>query len=103
MLGTSHDMSEFAVDTIELWLKLHGWRQYPNLKDLIILCDSGGSNGCRARGWKYNLYHKISNPYGISVTVCHYPQVTQNGIRFNIVCSALSTSIGQEYRFNPVT
>lgn len=73
VLGTSHDTPEFAVDTIELWLKLHGWRQYPNLNDLLILCDSGGSNGYRARGWKYYLYHKISNPHGISVTVCHYP------------------------------
>jgi hypothetical protein len=73
VLGTSYDTPEFAVDTIDLWLKFHGWRQYPNLKDLLILCDAGGSNGYRPRGWKYHLYHKISNPHGVRVTVCHYP------------------------------
>ncbi|MFH0727391.1 MAG: ISAzo13 family transposase, partial [Pseudomonadota bacterium] len=37
------------------------------------LCDGGGSNGCRARFWKYNLYQEICKKYGISVRVCHYP------------------------------
>lgn len=73
VLGTSHDTSEFAVETIEWWLNSHGRSQYPNMTKLLILCDAGGSNGYRLRAWKYYLYHKISKPYGITLTICHYP------------------------------
>lgn len=73
VVGTSYDTPAFAVDSIELWLISFGWQQYPNIKQLLILCDSGGSNSYRARAWKHGLYSKICLAYGISITVCHYP------------------------------
>lgn len=72
-IGTSYDTPEFAVDTVESWLLSYGRLHYPHMKRLLILCDSGGSNGYRCRAWKYFLYHKICIPHGISLTVCHYP------------------------------
>jgi len=70
VVGTSHDTPEFAVDSIELWLTLSGMQCHNHI---LILCDAGGSNGCRPRAWKYYLYQKICQQYGITVTVCHYP------------------------------
>lgn len=73
VVGTSYDTPAFAVDSIESWLISYGWHHYPNMKKLLILCDSGGSNSYRARAWKYGLHNKICREYGISATVCHYP------------------------------
>ena len=40
---------------------------------LVILADSGGSNGCRPRAWKYALQHRLGNAHGPRVTVTHFP------------------------------
>ena len=42
-------------------------------KRLLILADSGGSNGCRPRLFKKMLQEKLADEFGIAVTVCHYP------------------------------
>ena len=73
VVGLSAETGEFAVDAIEQWLNAFGWTGYPGMRKLLILCDGGGANNCRARLWKYRLYHQISRAYGIQVTVCHYP------------------------------
>ena len=73
-LPTSRPLvSKFAVDCIEMWLTQCASRRYRNIKELLILCDNGGSNGARRRLWKYELYHALCNQYGISIRVCHYP------------------------------
>lgn len=72
-VGRSYDTPEFAVDCINMWLKAFAQRRYRNIKELLILCDGGGSNSFRARAWKYNLYQEICKQYGISIRVCHYP------------------------------
>jgi hypothetical protein len=73
VLGTSRETPEFAVDAIETWLISTAFTSYPNMKKLLILCDSGGSNGYRKHGWKYYLYNKLASVYGIDIQVCHYP------------------------------
>ena len=72
-LITSSDTPEFAVESIERWLVNEGMKIYPDLKQILILVDAGGSNGYRAKMWKVGLQHIICNKYGIKVTVCHYP------------------------------
>jgi hypothetical protein len=72
-VGTSHDTPQFAVDAIESWWSRIGCREYKNAKKLLILADSGGSNSARSKMWKYYLQKNLSNPYKLSVTVCHYP------------------------------
>lgn len=73
VVGMSYDTPEFAVDCIELWLNEFAQKRYRNIKELLILCDGGGSNGSRTRLWKYNLHQEVCNKYGISIRVCHYP------------------------------
>lgn len=73
VVGTSRDTGEFAVDAIKYWLETYAFDRYGDLKELLILCDSGGSNGARTRLWKYSLYQNIVKQYGVKIKVCHFP------------------------------
>jgi hypothetical protein len=72
-VGISNDTPEFAVCSIAQWWKDEGYRAYPIGSELLILADSGGCNGCRARAWKLNLQERLCDAFGLTVTVCHYP------------------------------
>jgi hypothetical protein len=72
--GTSADTPEFAVDAISRWWQEEGSTQFEGCPRLLLLADSGGSNGCRARLWKMRLQEQMADAYGLSVTVCHYPR-----------------------------
>lgn len=72
-VGTSSETSELAVSSVEKWWRYDGMRRYDGPPELLVLADSGGSNGYRRRAWKYNLQKRLCDRHGIKVTVCHYP------------------------------
>lgn len=72
-VGTSHDTPGFAVDCVSRWWTTEGRSHYPQADKLLILADTGGSNGSRCRAWKHGLMTKLSEPKGLEITVCHYP------------------------------
>jgi hypothetical protein len=72
-VGISNDTPEFAACSIAKWWKDEGCHIYPAGSELLILADSGGCNGCRARAWKLNLQEKLCDTFGLTATVCHYP------------------------------
>lgn len=72
VVGTSHDTAAFAAAATGIWLSTTGWSVYSGMRELLILCDSGGSNSHRVRLWKYALW-QLACQHGIAVTVCHYP------------------------------
>jgi hypothetical protein len=72
-VGSSADTPEFAVTVLARWWEEEGRVIYPEAKQLLILADSGGSNGCRSRMWKQQLQEQLSDRYGLTVVVCHYP------------------------------
>lgn len=72
-VGSSGDMPQFAVDAIARWWEERGRRAFPHAEHLLILADSGGSNGCRPRLWKAQRQAQLSDRLGLTVTVCHYP------------------------------
>jgi hypothetical protein len=72
-VGLSNDTPQFAVHSIARWWENEGRRKYPGANALLILADSGGSNGCRARAWKLSLQEMLCDEAGLTVTVCHYP------------------------------
>jgi hypothetical protein len=76
VIGTSADTPQFAVDCLDRWIVEFGWAAYPCMKKILLLCDSGGSNGYRPRLWKYGLYQTIARAHDLTVTVCHYPPGT---------------------------
>jgi Rhodopirellula transposase DDE domain len=72
-VATSKDTSELAVNSIRDWWRRYGRRAYGSWKRLLILADSGGSNGCRVRLWKREL-QRLADETGLAVTVAHYPR-----------------------------
>jgi hypothetical protein len=72
-VGLSANTAEFAVDTIASWWQAEGQRSFPHAGRLLILADSGGSNGSRPRLWKARLQTRLVDRFGLAVTVCHYP------------------------------
>jgi hypothetical protein len=73
VVGMSYNTPEFAVSSIARWWEEDGRAAYPGAKKVLVLADGGGGNGSRARAWKWNLQVKLCDPFGLTVTVCHYP------------------------------
>ena len=86
-LGTSHDTAEFAVESISRWWETTGKNTFPDATDLMINCDSGGSNGYRNRLWKAQL-QEFATRTGITLTVAHFPPGTSkwNKIEHRLFC-----------------
>ncbi|MCH7685333.1 MAG: ISAzo13 family transposase [Planctomycetes bacterium] len=71
-LGLSRDTSQFACDSLRLYLEQDGLRLYPAADELLLLCDGGGSNGSRTHIFKQDL-QRLVNDLGITIRVAHYP------------------------------
>ena len=97
-VGTDHDTSDFAIDTILSWWKQMGRRAYSHAIELLILADSGGSNGSRSRLWKVGV-QRLANEIGLQVTVCHFPPGTS---KWNKIEHRLFSFITQNWRGRPL-
>ena len=86
-LGVSHDTSEFAVESISRWWETVGKHTFTDSSKIYINCDSGGSNGCRVRMWKYQL-QQFANRTGLTVEVSHFPRGTSkwNKVEHRLFC-----------------
>jgi len=71
-LGTSHDTSQFACDSLRNWWYNQGRALYPEATALLILCDGGGSNSSRHYIFKEDLL-KLANEIGLDIRIAHYP------------------------------
>lgn len=74
-LGTSHDTSEFACDSLWHWWQNVGQAQYPSAKSLLLLCDGGGSNSASRYVFKEGLQN-LAQRLGFEIRVAHYPPYT---------------------------
>jgi hypothetical protein len=54
-VGTDHDTSVFAVESIRRWWQARGRVDYSDADRLLITADCGGSNSYRYRLWKAEL------------------------------------------------
>ena len=72
-VGTSHDTSEFAVESISRWWETVGKHTFPTAKKLYITCDCGGSNGSRVRMWKFQL-QQFADRTRLETEVSHFPR-----------------------------
>ncbi len=73
VVGKSADTPEFAVNAIATWWQKMGRHHYPAAQRVLVLADSGGSNGARPRAFKKFLKSQLADRYGLEVTVSHYP------------------------------
>ena len=86
-VGTSHDTSEFAVESISRWWETVGKHTFLESGRIYITCDSGGSNSCRARMWKYQL-QQFADHTRLEVEVSHFPRGTSkwNKVEHRLFC-----------------
>jgi hypothetical protein len=71
-IGASSETAEFIVDNLLWWWWQYGIHQYPDAKNILLLCDAGGANSYRHIVFKHRLM-SFAKQTGLSVIVCHYP------------------------------
>ena len=74
-IGTSHDTSQFACDSIRYWWNHYGKNRYPLATSILLLCDGGGSNSSRYYVFKEALQNLVDE-IGVSIRIAHYPPYT---------------------------
>jgi len=97
-VGLDHDTASFAVNTIRAWWKRLGSTAYPGARSLLIVADSGGSNGSRVRLWKWEL-QQFANDTGLTIRVSHLPPGTS---KWNKIEHRLFSFISQNWRGRPL-
>ena len=97
-VGTDHDTSAFAVQTIRRWWFTMGHQRYPKATELTITADCGGSNGYRARLCKLEL-SRLSKETGLRIRVSHFPPGTS---KWNKIEHRLFSFITMNWRGRPL-
>ena len=97
-VGITSDTAEFAVQSIRRWRAAMGCERYPDMRELTITADCGGSNGARVRLWKFEL-QKLADENGLILHVHHYPPGTS---KWNKIEHRLFCHITQNWRSRPL-
>jgi hypothetical protein len=93
-VGVTADTAQFAVESIRLGLANFGRARYPQIRELTICADGGGSNGSRVRLWKLKS-QKLADEANLAIHVHHYPPGTSKWTRIERTgCSATSRRTG---------
>jgi hypothetical protein len=95
-VGIDNDTAQFSVNSIRRWLDVMGRERYPEMNQLMITADGGGSNGSRVRLFKVELQN-LADETGLTVQVCHYPPGTSkwNKIEHKLFCHITQTWRGK--------
>ncbi|MGH2609326.1 MAG: ISAzo13 family transposase [Tepidiformaceae bacterium] len=97
-VGIDHDTASFAVNAIRSWWQKMGSKAYPRATSLLIVADSGGSNGSRIRLWKWEL-QRLADALQRTVHVSHLPPGTS---KWNKVEHRLFSFISKNWRGQPL-
>jgi hypothetical protein len=97
-VGTDHDTSEFAVESIRRWWNELGNKIYKNAKSLTIFADGGGSNVYCVKLWKVCL-QEFANEIQKEIIVCHFPSGTS---KWNKIEHRLFSYITKSLRGRPL-
>jgi hypothetical protein len=97
-VGIDHDTATFAVNTIRRWWTTMGSKTYPRATSLLVVADSGGSNGSRLRLWKWEL-QRLADATRLTIHVSHLPPGTS---KWNKIEHRLFSFISQNWRGQPL-
>jgi hypothetical protein len=97
-VGTDHDTSVFAVESIRRWWRARGREDHPEASRLLVTADAGGSSGYRYRVWKSELA-ALAAETGLVITVCHFPPGTS---KWNKIEHRLFSHITMNWRGRPL-
>lgn len=97
-VGITHNTAAFAVESIKRYWEADGEKECGDGKEILILADSGSSNGANNRLWKVSL-QRFANMTGVTVHVCHYPPGTS---KWNAIEHELFAFISINWRAKPL-
>jgi len=66
---------------------------------LLVLADSGGSNGCSSWAWKTEIQARLCNPFNITATIAHYPT---GASKWNPIEHRLFSEISKHWAAEPL-
>ena len=99
VVGVSHDTPAFAAHAISHWWQQEGSLRYPRSRQVLILSDTGGSNGYRCRAWKTELQSQLADSFGLTLTVAHYPT---GASKWNPIEHRLFSEISKHWAAEPL-
>lgn len=70
-IGITSDTPEFVRHSISRFMP-EIQKDHPQAKELVLLCDGGGSNNSRCTAFRYQMA-LLSKEIGMKITVIHYP------------------------------
>ncbi len=76
-----------------------GHKRYPNSNRILILADTGGSNGAQRRAWKLELQRQLCDGLGLTVTVAHYPS---GASKWNPIEHRLFSQVSRNWAAEPL-
>ena len=97
-VGIDHNTAAFAVESIRRYWEAYGKQLYGETKEILILADSGSSNGAKNKLWKLSL-QQFANETGLTIHVCHYPPGTS---KWNAIEHELFSFISINWRAKPL-
>jgi len=98
-VGTCRNAPAFAAESIRQWWLRDGRHRYGEASRLLILADNGGSNGANTSLWKHALQEKLVEPFGLYITVCHYPT---GASKWNPIEHRLFSEISKQWAGQPL-
>lgn len=98
-VGVTADTAAFAVNSIRAWRQRMGMQRHPDMCELTITADCGGSNGARVRLWKVEL-QRFADETGLVLHIHHYPPGTS---KWNRIEHRMFCHITQNWRGRPLT
>jgi hypothetical protein len=97
-VGIDHNTAEFAVASIRGWNDHLGTKMYPDVKEIYITADAGGSNSSTGRLWRYCL-QELADDTGLIFHVSHYPPGTS---KWNKIEHRLFNHISTNWKGQPL-
>lgn len=102
-IGNSSETAAFIVDNLRWWWWEYGMYDYPDARNILILCDAGGGNSYRHHAFKKEL-QAFAKEIGVDIVVAHYPPYASkwNPIEHRLFChvhQAMSGQMFSDYEF----
>ena len=98
-IGSSSETAAFIVDNLRWWWFNYGINDYPDARNLLLLCDAGGGNSYRHHAFKKEL-QDFAKEIGIDIIVTHYPPYASkwNPIEHRLFCHVHQAMSGQMFK-----
>lgn len=99
VVGHASDTGAFAAESVAHWWRTLGKPRYPHAQQVLILADSGGSNGPTNRLWLRTLYEALVLGCGLTIRVAHYPA---GASKWNPIDHRLFSAISKNWQGRPL-